>query len=630
MSAQGRPPDPPAGSMSDPQIVPLAASSATVGTFKHWSLGTNPEHYDTDPRARPAYQTLQHLQQIFDGFSKIDPNSVGPTEALQVWVNITLSVLDAAKSAFNDYATSIDESESAALSQVSDGIRSAAAYMDIGCDMCTSNRLEEDELFGAMDRDEPVPEDLMDRQDPGGSPGGIYESRWAPSSLPETPAPPGQAHAGASSTPPGLGSFPAPVPSATTTANTDLLRALSEMLAPILTRISVLENVRTGLPTPQTHRPTPPTSAPAPTGPSYARAAASPPKANGHSGSKPAASRQAAKQPAQQKDFVRYVVRFTQARATPTPEETSKRTPYIMTMLSNKRIQEDFPTATARGVRLLSAQWNARNNIILTFPSKAAADDIKAVIPAIRRALDINPGILIEEDVPWTKIVLPSVQTRDFNGNWIGPAELLGELTCNSFMEDFHIVQCPDWLTDPVKLRAEGKTRASISFAVADPSGAAADVLLRKTFFMFGDTVKARRFKEKPAYTQCQRCLGLGHGRSNCPPGSPLTCNRCAGNHSIRHHVKKCEDCLKDGIPEKDRCPHKPCCANCKKAGKPDTEHYADSRKCPLQSAYYRPPPPPGASDRLRVHTPEPSPPAAPRQTLDQEPSSRDDDMTAL
>ncbi|KAG9088664.1 hypothetical protein FRC06_001931, partial [Ceratobasidium sp. 370] len=163
-------------------------------------------------------------------------------------------------------------------------------------------------------------------------------------------------------------------------------------------------------------------------------------------------------------------------------------------------------------IRLVTAEWNRKNNLVLSFPYGTATKDVERAIPAIQKAIDLPEDSIFTRCTSWSKVVLSSVPTGVDMGHGVrfSSEELLEELRAsNPITGPLEITQPPRWITKNTNLE---KVKSSFTFAFEDNAdGEGLKELLRHRFSMFGETIKIAKWTEKPLLKGCDKCKGLDH-----------------------------------------------------------------------------------------------------------------------
>lgn len=91
---------------------------------------------------------------------------------------------------------------------------------------------------------------------------------------------------------------------------------------------------------------------------------------------------------------------------------------------------------------------------------------------------------------------------------------------------------------------------------------------------------------------QCKHCWKWDHKAEACK--NPVICRLCATDHSETDHppnlcdpCKNYQDANGDRMQEDFVCTHNLRCSNCINANREDTNHAADSRRCPTRLEKY-------------------------------------------
>lgn len=233
--------------------------------------------------------------------------------------------------------------------------------------------------------------------------------------------------------------------------------------------------------------------------------------------------------------------------------------------------------------KVIGANWNRSNNIILTYPPGTNAaytiDYVKH--NGIFDSLGIPADTLISEDVPWSKIMITHVPTGFGDECGVFSDAQVSETfhSSNEWAKKIRFTQQPRWLKKPDSIT---KTLSSVVASFEDPDGSIIREFLRKPIFMFNTLVRVKRWDDKPVLQGCTKCLALNHDTSTCK--RQIRCDHCAGNHATEDHRRSCKSCRREETALGTPCPHPPKCANCR------GPHRASDTSCPERAKFRKPP----------------------------------------
>jgi hypothetical protein len=193
---------------------------------------------------------------------------------------------------------------------------------------------------------------------------------------------------------------------------------------------------------------------------------------------------------------------------------------------------------------LLAGHWSSaviNKNFILTFAGLQKRDDIakydsilfKPFSPDCRGALTEGYRSVLLGGVPLV---------RDSAGRLPSPQELDREIGRNAVFKGVLSLAPPRWLYNPDNIDPTRRV-SSVIIAFYDPDRKIFDLITksRTALVMFGSFVTARAFENRPSFSQCSRCLRLGHSVDRCNrPNSLVVCPSCGGPHKAHEHAFRC------------------------------------------------------------------------------------------
>ncbi|CUA67950.1 E3 ubiquitin-protein ligase listerin [Schizosaccharomyces pombe 972h-] [Rhizoctonia solani] len=143
----------------------------------------------------------------------------------------------------------------------------------------------------------------------------------------------------------------------------------------------------------------------------------------------------------------------------------------------------------------LGAQWNRKNNLIVSFPAGTTRTAIKLLYPSIHSLVGSVDKPVIRFDVPWRKVHLAGILARESPDLPItSEAELRHTLLLNPALQALNITVQPTWLKKPESITG---THTSAIIAFEDPDGSIERALLKSTIFAFGETVTVKKWHDQ-------------------------------------------------------------------------------------------------------------------------------------
>jgi hypothetical protein len=234
---------------------------------------------------------------------------------------------------------------------------------------------------------------------------------------------------------------------------------------------------------------------------------------------------------------------------------------------------------TAKGLKVIGAQWNQTGNCILTFTTNSAAPVIDDHMHIILDAICQGKIVVGNHDVWWSRVVLHHVLTGiSEHGKLLLADEILQDLSTNECIRKLKIMRKPDWIH---KLEEISGMHSSVSFSFQDPNGAILKQLIKQLIFLFGELCTAKEWKDKPTVSQCQHCWAFGHATSGCHHKCAV-CRLCGDLHKEADHRANCHHCVIESNTAANPCNHQ-YCASCKGT------HAADDPTCPCRTLHKAP-----------------------------------------
>jgi hypothetical protein len=247
--------------------------------------------------------------------------------------------------------------------------------------------------------------------------------------------------------------------------------------------------------------------------------------------------------------------------------------PLQVTTMVNERLAS---MPTAKGLKVIGAQWNQVGNCILTFTPNSAAANIEDHMHIICNTVCQGKRVVSNWDVWWSRVAVHRVLTGlNEQGRLLSPDKILQNLSTNECIRKLRIMRKPDWVCKPEEITG---MHSSISFSFQDPSGSIVKQLVKQPIFMFGDLCSVKEWKDKPSISQCQCCWVFGHATSGCRHKRVLY-RLCGDLHHENEHRANCHHCIVESNTVENPCSHR-YCANCKGA------HAADDPSCAQRSLH--------------------------------------------
>jgi hypothetical protein len=208
-----------------------------------------------------------------------------------------------------------------------------------------------------------------------------------------------------------------------------------------------------------------------------------------------------------------------------------------------RNIRADLEKANAP-LTLLAGHWSSaviNKNFILTFAGLQKREDIAKYDSVLFRTF--GPRCRGAPTAGYRSILLSGVPLlRDVSGHLPSPRELDQEIGRNAAFKGVLSLAPPHWLYNPDHIPLDRRT-SSVIVAFYDPERKIFDTITktRNAVAMFGSFVTVRAFKNRPSFSQCSRCLRLGHSVDRCNrPSSLVVCPHCGGPHTALQHPFRC------------------------------------------------------------------------------------------
>jgi hypothetical protein len=253
-----------------------------------------------------------------------------------------------------------------------------------------------------------------------------------------------------------------------------------------------------------------------------------------------------------------------------------------------RSIRSDLEKVNAP-LTLLAGHWSSaviNKNFILTFAGLQKRDDIAKYESILFRPF--GPDCRGAPTAGYHSVLLGGVPLiRDSEGHLPSPQELDQEIGRNAVFKGVLSLAPPHWLYNPNNIDPSRRV-SSVIIAFYDPEHKVLDIITksRTAVAMFGSFVTARPFENRPSFSQCSRCLRLGHLVERCNrPGSLVVCPSCGGPHKAHEHAFRCPN-SKSHRGRQCSCP--PRCFLCieRKHKLKGEGHTALSHSCPLRALY--------------------------------------------
>jgi hypothetical protein len=287
-----------------------------------------------------------------------------------------------------------------------------------------------------------------------------------------------------------------------------------------------------------------------------------------------------------------------------------------------RTIRSDLEKVNAP-LTLLAGHWSSaviNKNFILTFAGLQKRDDIAKYDSILFRPF--GPDCRGAPTAGYRSVLLGGVPLiRDSEGRLPSPQELDQEIGRNAVFKGVLSLAPPRWLYNPNNIDPSRRV-SSVIIAFYDPDRKIFDIITksRTAVAMFGSFVTARPFENRPSFSQCSRCLRLGHSVERCNrPSSLVVCPSCGGPHKAHEHAFRCPN-SKTHRGRQCSCP--PRCFLCieRKHKLKGEGHNALSHSCPLRALYRAsaadPPPPPRCPSDLDGDVSIPDAPSSSAHTI--------------
>lgn len=220
-----------------------------------------------------------------------------------------------------------------------------------------------------------------------------------------------------------------------------------------------------------------------------------------------------------------------------------------------------------------ATQISSGGNLILIAAPSTSAAELDGHVPLFAHLLPSFSRTC--PDAPWDRFIVDKCALLNSQGSEYSQAELRAAI--ERYNPGIQLASDPYWLSPEETRRAPGKTESSIvlTFSAHDQF-----LLWRRTGIIFaGQQCLTRSYEERRRRRQCGKCWDYRHRTSVCPAPKPL-CKDCGEDD----HVEGEFLCLVEGCKGKEGCNHHPLkCVNC---GGP---HAADDTICPKRPSADRP-----------------------------------------
>ncbi|KAG9086740.1 hypothetical protein FRC06_002959, partial [Ceratobasidium sp. 370] len=134
----------------------------------------------------------------------------------------------------------------------------------------------------------------------------------------------------------------------------------------------------------------------------------------------------------------------------------------IRYVASSKSFNADFKRLTPRTIytlvngifirrnshtRLLNANWNRKNRLVIQFPHATTISEIEEIIPDLIKTLELPEDTSFDWCARWSKVAISRVPTGIESGIRYSSDELLKALRVNPHVAMLEIGQAPRWVT---------------------------------------------------------------------------------------------------------------------------------------------------------------------------------------
>jgi len=247
-------------------------------------------------------------------------------------------------------------------------------------------------------------------------------------------------------------------------------------------------------------------------------------------------------------------------------------------------------------LKVVAATYNHQRNLILSTRADQTAAQLLPFAEIFTPQIAQGHTVVAREDKRWYKIQVDGLSTIavtiDGRRTVHTPDAIHKELAvCNpSYTEATDsIVAPPRWMRTAEE--TSRNIRSSVVFAV-DSHDVAKRILAGKTLAAFGRHCTLRAYQDRPPITQCKNCWGWNHTSDRCKVETK--CRLCGEAHTeATHEEQECATCQRrdeddmETGPERGACDHLLKCANCVVGGHRESNHTADSRRCPQRLSKY-------------------------------------------
>lgn len=226
------------------------------------------------------------------------------------------------------------------------------------------------------------------------------------------------------------------------------------------------------------------------------------------------------------------------------------------------RINQAFRARGVEGPVVAIVSQTRRENIALTTTEPYSADFLLEKVDIWK---NIAPHELAMKDEAWYKVIIHGIPTAEFptmEDLRTIPEEI------STFNQGLKVIGQPYWITPEEKRGAQVAGSIVVAFETEEQARQA----ISKNLIVAGRPLRAEKYMNIPATTQCNQCQGYGHISTKCRWDAK--CQFCAGQHNTKQHV--CTQCNIIG----KKCVHLiPKCTNCGEA------HTADKETCQVRVA---------------------------------------------
>ena len=279
--------------------------------------------------------------------------------------------------------------------------------------------------------------------------------------------------------------------------------------------------------------------------------------------------------------------------------------------LIKERVDAFFKKRAGTGnIRLSTANWNDKGNLIMNFPPSTNASLIFNNEDDLKKALSLPGPCTFVRNAAWKKVLLNGVCTglnQDGSGSIYDSKRLTQELRdAHAIFRNMKFTQEPRFLATREQIL--GHEHKSVLICFEDTNGQVWNDLKATRFNMFAKPITFIEFNDKPTLQVCLKCHSYDHSGAENKCKATALCAICAREHSTSKHKTYCPSSCKGSLLSAP-VTHAKTCGACKRLNDKAIrwDHEFNDRACPLRARYRIP-----AAQVLRTHTtitiPEPHP----------------------